>query len=97
MSTQAQQRRKLVFQSLLGAFGATFVVGLLPGLRAVLLLSLLLAVLLVAYAAMLRQLKLQSSLMRNAAGPAGRTQVSGNRLVAGNRHGGGNTGPDAPV
>ncbi len=97
-STPAQQRRKLIFESLLGAFGATFVVGLLPGLRAVLLLSLVLAVLLVAYAAMLRQFKLQSSLMKNAANTPGSAVAPANRPVAANRHGeGGGAGPDAPA
>ncbi len=57
------RRRKLVFQTLLGAFGATFVTGLLPGLRVVLLASLVCAALLGAYIMLLRRIKLQSTVM----------------------------------
>jgi hypothetical protein len=67
------RRRKLIFQTLLGAFGATFVVGLLPGLRAVLLLSIFCGVLLGAYIVLLRKIKLQSSvaLTEPQTGPSG--------------------------
>lgn len=61
-SPQTLRRRKLVFQTLLGAFGATFIVGLLPGLRIVLLVSLVCAVLLGVYVMLLRKIKLQSSI-----------------------------------
>lgn len=62
-SPQTLRRRKMVFQTLLGAFAASFVVGLLPGLRVVLLVSLVCALLLGAYVAMLRKIKLQSSVL----------------------------------
>lgn len=61
------RRRKAVFQTLLGAFAVTFVVGLLPGFKVVLLLSLVCGVLLAAYVFMLRKIKLQSSLLSDGA------------------------------
>lgn len=60
----ARGRRKLVFEALLALFAFTFTLGLLPGMRPVLLLSLLFGALLAAYVAVLRKLKLQQDALR---------------------------------
>ncbi|MER3396246.1 MAG: hypothetical protein C4319_05630 [Acidimicrobiia bacterium] len=65
-SYSARRRRKAVFQTLLAAFTVTFVIGILPGLKAVLLLSLLCGALLIAYVSVLRKLKLQSKILSDA-------------------------------
>lgn len=52
-----QQRRKLILQVLLGLAGGTFVLGLLPGARAILLISLVFIGLLGAYVYLLIQWK----------------------------------------
>jgi len=54
-----RRRRKMVFEVLSGAFVATFVLGLLPGMRPILLISMAVGLALAGYAAYLRKLKLE--------------------------------------
>jgi hypothetical protein len=54
-----RRRRKMVFEVLSGAFVATFVLGLLPGMRPILFISMAVGLALAGYAAYLRKLKLE--------------------------------------
>jgi flagellar biosynthesis component FlhA len=49
----------MVFEVLSGAFVATFVLGLLPGMRPILFISMAVGLALAGYAAYLRKLKLE--------------------------------------